>query len=72
MKAGAVETPAERLRVALELFEFGVDLMRQKFRREAPTATKAEIETRLVAWLQDRPGAEFGDAVGRPGPWPRR
>jgi hypothetical protein len=25
----------------------------------------------LVAWLRDRPGAEHGDAAGRPIPWPR-
>lgn len=63
------ETAAQRLRIALDLFEFGVDMMRQKLRREAPDATEDEIQTRLVAWLQERPGAEFGDGAGRAGRW---
>ncbi len=66
------ETPAQRLRIALDLFEFGTDMMRQKLRRETPDATEGEIQTRLVAWLQERPGAELGDGVGRPARWPRR
>ena len=66
------ETPAQRLRLALDLFEFGTDMMRQKLRREHPDATEDEIQARLVAWLQERPGAELGDGVGRPGRWPRR
>ena len=65
------ETPAQRLRIALDLFEFGVDMMRQRLRRETPEATESEIQTRLVAWLQQRPGAELGDGVGRPARWPR-
>ena len=66
------ETPAQRLRIALDLFEFGTDMMRQKLRRETPDATQDEIQARLVAWLQERPGAELGDGVGRPAHWPRR
>lgn len=66
------ETPAQRLRIALDLHELGVEMMRQKLRREAPEATEDEIQARLVAWLQDRPGAEYGDAEGRPGTWPRQ
>ncbi len=66
------ETPAQRLRIALDLFEFGTDMMRQKLRREAPEAKDEEIQARLVAWLQEHPGAELGDGVGRPARWPRR
>lgn len=66
------ESPAERLRIALDLFNFGVDMMLQKLRREIPDATEEELQARLVDWLQDRPGAEHGDAAGRPGRWPRR
>ncbi len=65
------ETPARRLRLALDLFEFGTDMMRQNLRRETPDATEDEIQARLIAWLQERPGAELGDGVGRPGRWPR-
>lgn len=66
------ETPADRLRIALDLFELGVTMMRQKLRREAPEATEQEIEERLKTWLEERPGAEHGDAEGRPRAWPRR
>jgi len=56
----------------LELFAAGEEIMRQNLRRRFPAATPEEIEDHLVAWLHDRPGAEQGDAVGRPGTWPRR
>lgn len=52
--------------------ETGVEMMRQKLRRTHPDLTELEIEARLRAWLMDRPGAPFGDAVGRPATWPRR
>lgn len=63
---------AARLRTALEMFETGVEMMRQNLRRRHPTLTDAEIEARVRAWLHERPGAEFGDAVGRRVAWPRR
>ena len=62
---------AARLRLAFELFEFGESMKREQLRREHPDESDAEIEARLVAWLHDRPGAEFGDATGVPVPWPR-
>jgi Rv0078B-related antitoxin len=62
---------AERLRLALELFEAGESMMRERLRRDDPHADEAEIEARLVAWLHQRPGAENGDAAGRPVSWPR-
>lgn len=58
--------------MAFELHEAGVDLMRQQLRREHPGETDADIERRLKEWLRHRPGAEHGDAQGRPGTWPRR
>ncbi len=58
--------PAEKLRIALELVEVGAELMRERLRREDPGATDAEIHRRLVAWFRTRPGAEHGDAPGRP------
>ncbi len=63
---------AARLRTALDMFEVGVELMRQKLRREHPGLAEVEIEARIRAWLSERPGAEFGDSVGRPVSWPRR
>ena len=65
------EAAAARLRVALELFETGVEMKRQKLRRDHPDLSGDEIEARVAAWLRERPGAELGDAVGRPVTWPR-
>lgn len=61
----------DRLRLAFDLFSAGEALMRQNLRRRWPQANAAEIEARLSAWLSERPGAEHGDAVGRPVVWPR-
>ena len=62
---------AERMRLAFDMYATGEALMRQRIRREHPDLSPAEVEARLVAWLQTRPGAEHGDAEGRPGTWPR-
>lgn len=59
-------SPSQKLAVAFELFESGVDLMRQNLRRRHPAETPDAIEARLARWLVTRPGAEHGDAVGRP------
>jgi Rv0078B-related antitoxin len=59
------QSPAAAFRTALELFEAGVDVMRQNLRRRYPGATPAEIERRLGDWLHARPGAQFGDCAGR-------
>jgi signal transduction histidine kinase len=69
--ADARDQAAARLRAALEMFETGLQMMRQNLRRNHPTLGDAEIEERVTAWLRERPGAEFGDAVGRRVPWPR-
>jgi lauroyl/myristoyl acyltransferase len=69
--AGAGAEAVARLRLALDLFEAGESIMRQNLRRRFPEASAAEIEGRLDAWLSERAGAEFGDAVGRPTTWPR-
>ena len=67
----AREAAAARLRAAIEMSETGVEMMRQTLRRTYPDLTELEIEARVRAWLMDRPGAPFGDAVGRPATWPR-
>jgi Rv0078B-related antitoxin len=61
-----------KLLAAFDLFEAGVDLMRQRLRRQYPDETDREIERRIGAWLRERPGAEHGDGVGRVVSWPRR
>jgi hypothetical protein len=64
--ADAGPSPAVvRIRVALDLFEVGVSMKRAQLRRQAPTATAAEIESRLAEWLETRPDAKDGDAWGR-------
>jgi hypothetical protein len=55
-----------RVRAAFDLFEAGVSMKRASLRREHPGADPAEIERLLREWLATRPGAEHGDAVGRP------
>ncbi len=65
------KTAAARLRTAFDLFIAGERMMRQNLKRRHPEASDSEIERRLRAWMRQRPGAEHGDADGRPIPWPR-
>ena len=55
----------------LALFEFAEAQMRQRLRRKHADASEGEIDDMVQAWLLHRPGAEHGDAVGHPIPWPR-
>ena len=57
--------PSEKLRIALELYESGVAMMRETLKRENPEESEAQIEERLRRWIRHRPGAEDGDCVGR-------
>ncbi|MBF6215368.1 hypothetical protein IU433_31045 [Nocardia puris] len=59
-------TPAQRLRLALQMSEFGVQMYRTRMRRIFPAASTEEIESKVHAWLLSRPGAPAGDATGRP------
>ena len=52
---------AERLRIALDLWETGVILRRQALRREHPELSTTQIEALVNRWLATRPGAEKGD-----------
>jgi hypothetical protein len=70
--AAARERLAEKLRIALALSEDGFKMKRQQLRRRFPEADEAEIDRLFRAWLQERPGAEYGDGVGRPISWPRQ
>jgi hypothetical protein len=63
---------AERLRLALELSELGEAIFRQRLRRKNPNATDDDVDAWVAEWRLRRPGAENGDASGRPVPWPRR
>jgi hypothetical protein len=61
---------AEKLRTAIEMFGLGESILREKLRRTYPNAAPSEIEQKILEWLARRPGAEHGDAVGRPRPVP--
>ena len=57
---------SDAVRTTLDLFQAGVDLMRQNLRRRCPDAHEHEIDRLLQEWLLERPGAEAGDCPGRP------
>ncbi|MGH3924440.1 MAG: hypothetical protein ACRDTT_16525 [Pseudonocardiaceae bacterium] len=57
---------ADRFRAALELYEVGENMLRQRLRRERPDASARDIDAVIAAWLQRRPGAEHGDHPGPP------
>ncbi len=54
-----------KLEDALELAELAEQMVRERFRRAHPEDSEEELEKRVLGWLHTRPGAEFGDAVGR-------
>lgn len=62
----SMSTPAERLRIALDLHDLGVQMMRARLSREHPEWTEPQVQAAVEEWLQERPGAEFGDCPGRP------
>ena len=63
-------TPEEKLQLAFEMHEFGCAMMRQNLLRRFPSDSEEDHERRFVEWLQARPGAEHGDALGRSRPLP--
>ena len=62
----SVPSMSNAFRTTLDLFQTGVDLMRQNLRRRHPDADEQEIDRLLREWLLERPGAEAGDCPGRP------
>lgn len=66
LKLDSQQARAARLRIALDLADAGMDMMWQSLRRRHPGESVADIDRRLLEWLRHRPGAEFGDAWGRP------
>jgi hypothetical protein len=56
---------AVTLQAALDLFETGLQLMRQNLRRRHPDADDDVIDRLVDEWLLERPGAESGDCPGR-------
>lgn len=62
----SVSTPAARLRIALDLFDLGEQMMRSRLVREHPEWSEQQVQRAIEDWLRERPGAEFGDGPGRP------
>ncbi|MGD9564276.1 MAG: hypothetical protein AB7F88_17505 [Pyrinomonadaceae bacterium] len=62
MKSGIAtfEMIAELQRLAERAFVF-------RLKEKNPSITPEQIEVEIGKWLKDRPGAEFGDGVGRVG-----
>ena len=54
----------ESFSAVLDLFQTGVEMMRQNLLRAHPDARPDKIDDRLRQWLRDRPGAEAGDCPG--------
>jgi Rv0078B-related antitoxin len=54
---------AARLRLAVDMADFGIDLQRQNLRRRHPDASEREIDELLDQWLLERPGAPEGDCA---------
>jgi Rv0078B-related antitoxin len=65
MSALRARVEQDAFRATLDLFQTGVDLMRQNLRRRHPEATEEDTERLLREWLLERPGAEAGDCPGR-------
>ena len=64
--ASTTPSVADAFRTTLDLFDTGVELMRQNLRRSHPESGDDELERLLREWLLVRPGAESGDCPGRP------
>ena len=56
---------AQKLRLALDMYEVGEQMQRMRLRRERPGADVADIEAAVDMWRMTRPGAEAGDSAGR-------
>ena len=66
----ADDLATERLAVAFDLYDAAEAIQRQNLQRRFPDESREEIEGRLLSWLLTRRGAELGDTVGKPRPWP--
>jgi len=64
-----MDATASRLLDALEMWEHGVQIMRENLRRRAPRATDEEIEDALARWLAGPDGLDSNYVLVE---WPRR
>ena len=61
----SASTPQERLRIALDMADTGIELMRSRLRREHPEWSDDDVEAELHRWLHHRPHAPYGDYPGK-------
>jgi len=64
-----MDATASRLLDALELWEDGVQIMRENLRRRQPRASDEEIEAELARWLAGPDGVDSNYVLVE---WPRR
>ena len=68
MSAEVSSSAGRRLLEASEMHDVGLEMLRQRFRRERPFASDPEVEAMVRAWLADRPY----DSPGSPVAFPRQ
>ena len=66
----AAEAAASRLRQAIEMYAVGLAMMWQNLKRRHPNESDAQLDSRLEAWLHERPD-ETEWPHGKVVPWPR-
>ena len=49
----------------MDMFEVGVAMREQRFRRDHPDAAESDIKAMMVDWMRWRPGAENDDTQER-------
>ncbi len=59
------EKPEDKLLLALDMFEFGTDLMLQNLNRRYPDSPAEVVDREFLRWLQQPRSAPDGDCVGR-------
>jgi len=64
-------SPAEKLKLSLQMFEYGCQLMRENLRRQHPELDAEALERALQAWLRNRSDTDYGGGPMRLGKWPR-
>jgi len=64
-----MDAMAGRLLEALEMWEDGVQIMRENVRRRSPHATDEEVESELARWLAGPDGVDSNYVLVE---WPRR
>ncbi len=62
-----MENGVARFQLLMELRRLGERAFLHKLRQERPDLTPRQINEELSRWYRVRPGAEFGDGVGRVG-----